>query len=139
MLTSRLGEGTEKSQYNVHRGLCATTEDVEDFDLDDVEEAAERIRGAISWIGLDTKYFLWSVIPSEAGQLCEITTTEDHSALVANLYGKTLTLGPGETRGYEFGLYFGTKELERLRSRVEALEDTIEVLLEQRGEAGEGA
>jgi len=31
------------------------------------------------------------------------------------------------------------EELERLRSRVEALEDTIEVLLEQRGEAGEGA
>ncbi|MCA9637608.1 MAG: membrane protein insertase YidC, partial [Myxococcales bacterium] len=115
IVRSRLGEGAEKSQYNVHRGLCATPEDVEDFDLDDVEEAAERIRGAISWIGLDTKYFLWSVIPSEAGQLCEITTTEDHSALVANLYGKTLTLGPGETRGYEFGLYFGTKELERLR------------------------
>jgi len=130
ILRSRLGEGTEQSQYNVHRGLCATTEDVEDFDLDDVEESAERIRGAISWAGLDTKYFLWAMIPSEAGQLCEITTNSAQDALVANLYSKTRTLSPGETRGYEYGLYFGTKELDRLRSHSVVggvnLEDAID-------------
>ncbi|MCA9657017.1 MAG: membrane protein insertase YidC [Myxococcales bacterium] len=130
MLTSRLGEGTEKSQYNVHRGLCATTEDVEDFDLDDVEESPEVIRGAVSWIGLDTKYFLWGVIPSEVAQRCEITTNETQDALVAELYAKGLSLSPGETRGYEFGLYFGTKELERLRSHSVVggvnLEDAID-------------
>jgi len=130
VLRSRLGEGSEKSQYNVHRGLCATSEDVEDFDIDDVEENAERIRGAISWAGLDTKYFLWAMIPSEAGQLCEITTNSALDVLVANLYSKARTLSPGETRGYEYGLYFGTKELERLTSHSVVggvnLEDAID-------------
>jgi len=130
ILRSRLGEPAESSQYNVHRGLCATTEDVEDFDIDDVEEGAERIRGAISWAGLDTKYFLWAMIPSEAGQLCEVTTNGALDMLIANLYSKSRTLSPGETRGYEYGLYFGTKELDLLRSHSVVggvnLEDAID-------------
>jgi YidC/Oxa1 family membrane protein insertase len=70
------------------------------------------------------------MIPSEAGQLCEITTNSAQDLLVANLYSKARTLSPGETRGYEYGLYFGTKELDRLRSHSVVggvnLEDAID-------------
>lgn len=130
VLRSRLGEGAEKSSYNVHRGLCATVDDVEEFDMGDVDEGAERIRGSIRWLGLDTKYFLSAIIPAELGQVCEIKATEDQSALLGSLYHKEITLGPGETRSYEYGLYYGTKELERLRDHSViggvSLEDAID-------------
>ncbi|HPG27325.1 MAG TPA: hypothetical protein PLW10_16950, partial [Myxococcota bacterium] len=48
-------------------------------------------------------------------------------------------LSPGRLGAGAAATAAQAEELERLRSRVEALEDTIEVLLEQRGEAGEGA
>jgi YidC/Oxa1 family membrane protein insertase len=130
ILRSRLGEGGEKSSYNVHRGLCANNDGVEDFDLGDVDENPERIRDGIRWLGLDTKYFLAAVIPAEFASVCEIRTNEDQSALIGNLYHKQVNLGPGETRSYEYGLYLGTKELERLRSNSVvggvSLEDAID-------------
>ncbi|MEZ4448586.1 MAG: membrane protein insertase YidC [Nannocystaceae bacterium] len=130
VLQSRLGEGAEKSSYNVHRGLCASTEDVEDFDMGDVDEHSERVRGSIRWMGLDTKYFLSAVIPAEYAETCEIRATRDQSALVGKLYHKAVRLDPGEARTYEYGVYLGTKELERLRTNSVvggvSLEDSID-------------
>jgi len=128
VIRTRLGEGAEKSQYNVHRGLCASVEEIEDFDLSDVEDGPGRIKGGIRWLGLDTKYFLTALIPSELGVSCEIRASEDQDALIGDLAAKTVNLGPGESRSYEYNLFMGTKELETLRSATpEAkLEDSID-------------
>jgi len=125
-LRSKMGEGAERSQYDVHRGLCATVEDFEDFDQSDVEDEPQRVKGGIRWAGVDSKYFLAAVIPGELGQTCEVRTSDDHDVLTTTVFAKGATLQPGETRSYEYGLYMGTKELERLRQLKASPEANLE-------------
>ncbi len=115
-LVNRLGEPQEKSQYDIHRGLCAIPDDVEEAEMGDVEEGPQRTRGGIQWLGLDSKYFLAAVIPEKKMRVCEIEASDDASMLIGSIRGKDVELEPGESRVYEFGLYFGVKELSYLEN-----------------------
>ncbi|MGB1015035.1 MAG: membrane protein insertase YidC, partial [Nannocystaceae bacterium] len=115
-LVNRLGEPQEKSQYDIHRGLCATSEDVEEAELDDLEDGPQRTRGGIQWLGLDSKYFLAAIVPDKAMRVCEVEASDDASMIVGSLRGKDIELEPGESKVYEFGLYFGIKELSYLEN-----------------------
>ncbi len=115
-IINRLAEPQEKSQYDIHRGLCATGDDVEEVELDDVEEGPQRTRGGIQWMGVDSKYFLAAIVPEKAMRVCEIESSDDASMLIGSLRGKDVELEPGESRVYEFGLYFGVKELSYLEN-----------------------
>lgn len=116
VIQNRFGRPEEESQYNVHRGLCAQPEDIEDVDFDDVSERPTSVRDQIQWVGLDSKYFLSAVIPSQPGQLCEIRASDDSTAMLASLRMPSVILEANESRTYDFGLYLGTKELERLEN-----------------------
>jgi len=115
-LLNRLGEPQEKSQYDIHRGLCATSEDVEEAELDDLEDGPQRTRGGIQWLGLDSKYFLAAIVPEKAMRVCEVEASDDASMIIGSLRGKDIELEPGESKIYEFGLYFGIKELSYLEN-----------------------
>ena len=127
---AKMGLGKERSQYDVHRGLCSTLEGLEDFDQGDVEDEVQRVKGGVRWAGVDSKYFLSALIPAELGTSCEIRSSEDHDALITTVFAKGVTLQPGESRAYEYGVYMGTKELERLRQITSVpdvnLEDAID-------------
>ena len=102
-LTSRMGLAAEQSRYDIHRALCRTPEDVEDFDFDDVEEEDEVIKGGVDWVALDSKYFLQALVPSERLSGCVASSDEAGSAMLE------ISLGPGEQKRYEFGIYVGAK------------------------------
>jgi YidC/Oxa1 family membrane protein insertase len=125
-----LGEPDESSRYNVHRALCRTSEDLEDFDIDDVEEAPERIKGGVQWVGLDSSYFLAAIVPDgEALTGCEVSADVANGGrnLLSNAaMGKKTTLAPGESHTYRFGLYLGAKEPERLRTFTPVPNSTLE-------------
>ncbi len=132
---NRLGEPTDTSRYNVHRGLCRTVEDMEDFDRDDVEEAPERIMGGdgfagVDWIGLDSNYFLAALVPDgEPFTACEVSAdmgSGGRPTLVNTGIGRKASLKPGESKSYRFGLYLGAKEPERLRSFAAVQTETLE-------------
>lgn len=112
---SAFGLGVENS-YDVHRGVCATADDWEAFTASDVKDSSSEVRGRIRWSALDSKYFAHAVVPAPgvAVQGCRIAQTSDGKALTATLAAEPITLAPGEAQQYVFGLYFGTKELERL-------------------------
>jgi YidC/Oxa1 family membrane protein insertase len=108
-LATRMGLG-ESSRYDVHRALCRTPEDVEDFDYDDVEDEGETetIKG-VDWLALDSKYFVQAVIAAERLAHCTVSSDEAGSLLINTGVGTQATLGPGEQKRYVFGLYVGAK------------------------------
>lgn len=109
-LTTRMGLGAESSRYDIHRALCRTPEDLEDFDHDDVEEEDERIKGGVDWFALDSKYFLHAVVPAERFSGCLIQSDESGTMLVNTGLGNAVTLGPGQQQRYVFALYLGAKK-----------------------------
>ena len=116
LLKSQYGLPKEASSYDVHRGLCATVDDVEEFDSSDVAEQSGTIRGQIRWAALDSKYFVSAVVPTHPVQMCEVKLSDDGAMLVSTIGSNAVILEPNESRTYEFGLYLGTKEMERLQS-----------------------
>ncbi|NVB37878.1 membrane protein insertase YidC [Pseudenhygromyxa sp. WMMC2535] len=107
-LRTRMGLGA-KSRYDIHRGLCRSTEDLEDFDAGDVEDEHEVVKGGLDWFALDSKYFLQAVVPGETFSGCEVSSDEDNLAMLNAGIGREVTLQPGEQKRYEFGIYLGAK------------------------------
>lgn len=115
-LQSAFGLGSGTSSYDVHRGVCATTDDWEAYTPSDVKDSSGEVRGRIRFSALDSKYFASAVVPTPEVQVqsCRVAQTSDGSAMTATLSVEPITLAAGEVHTYVFGLYFGTKELERL-------------------------
>ena len=108
-LGTRMGLGTASSRYDIHRGLCRTAEELEDFDHGDVEEDNETVKGGLQWFALDSKYFLQAVVPSEPFSGCVVSSDDTGTALKNAGIGREVTLQPNEQKRYEFGLYIGAK------------------------------
>jgi YidC/Oxa1 family membrane protein insertase len=116
-LTLRTQVGTAgEDRYDLARGLCRTTEDMEYEDKSDVEDDGPIRYSSIVWGGVDRKYFAALVVPVDGASECEIAEDKDAGTLVNTLEGDRVELGRGESRTYEVGLYFGPKELERLQA-----------------------
>lgn len=110
----RMGQPEESNRYDIHRALCRTDEEVEDFDKTDLDEAPEKVQSAIKWIGLDSKYFAQLIVPQDGFVLCEASMPTDASYLSVAGDLNAVTLGAGESRTYTVGLFLGAKEKERL-------------------------
>ncbi len=115
LLRTHFGIGKEASSYDVHRGLCATSDDVEEFAASDVTSQSQAVRGQIRWAALDSKYFVSAVVPTHPVLHCEISQSEDGLMMAATIAANTALLEPSESRSYEFGLYMGTKDMALLR------------------------
>ncbi len=128
---ARVGLSGEESRYNLKRGLCRTEEDFEYEDNSDVEDGPITYSAdPVHWAGVDNKYFGTLVVPVEPFASCEMKQSEDGGFLIGSLSSSTATLGPGETKRYELGLFIGAKELERLQAFA-AVEPANEVHLEE--------
>lgn len=123
------GLAKEESSYDIHRGLCATGEDdLEEFAQGDVGETPGRSQGTIRWAGLDSKYFLQALVPEHTVKSCEVGLND--GVMVNTIGSDRVELEPNEARTYNFGVYFGTKEVERLERYAvvpgKHLEDAVE-------------
>lgn len=107
--------GVADSQYDVSRGLCNTAEDLEEEDASNVEDGPIQYPGPVRWSGADNKYFGLFMVPTQPAANCEIKLGEGNF-VVNRLSGAVVTLQPGESQTYEFGLFIGAKELERLQA-----------------------
>ncbi len=106
--------GVSDSRYDIRRGICRTAEDVEDEDQSDVDEGPVRHGPGISWVGVDGKYFTTLIVPDTPGHECEVSQTDDGTAMETRLTTAAVEIGTKETSTYVFGLYIGPKELDRL-------------------------
>jgi YidC/Oxa1 family membrane protein insertase len=108
-LGTRMGLSPDSSRYDIHRALCRTPEEMEDFDFDDVEDENETIKGGLDWWAVDSKYFVQAVVPGERMSGCVVSSDEAGLAIINTAIGREITLGPGEQKRYEFGIFIGAK------------------------------
>ena len=112
---TRIGLG-EESRYDIQRGLCRLPDGLEYEDRGDVEDEAATYRGMVKWGGVDRKYFGTLIVPEQPFAECLIELSGNQSFLENDLRSELVTLEPGETKDYMFGLFIGPKELERLQA-----------------------
>lgn len=130
-VSSRVGLTGEESRYNLKRGMCRTTDDFEYEDSGDLEDGPISYGSfPVSWGGVDNKYFGTLLVPSEPFGNCELTRSDDGSFLVGDLSSNLATLGPGEVKRYELGVFVGAKELELLQD-FSAMSPAADVHLEE--------
>jgi YidC/Oxa1 family membrane protein insertase len=108
-LITRMGLAAEESRYDIHRALCRSPEDLEDFDFDDVEDGETETVKAVDWIALDSKYFVQAAVPAERLSSCTVTADEAGTAMLNTATATEIALQPGEQKRYVFGLYLGAK------------------------------
>lgn len=108
-LSTRMGLAAEKSRYDIHRGMCRSPDDLEEFDYDDVEDETEKVKGGVDWIALDSKYFAQAVVPRERLSGCVVSSDDAGTMMIIRGVGREIDLGPGETARYEFGVFVGAK------------------------------
>lgn len=108
--------GVVDSRYDIARGLCRTGEDLEYEDASDVEDGPIHYTGPITWGGVDNKYFGFFVIATQPATDCEIRLAEGGGFVQNRISGAVTSLEPGASQTYEYGLYLGAKELERLQA-----------------------
>lgn len=111
-VSTRVGVGD--SQYDVSRGLCRAADDLETEDKGDVEDGPIHYAGPIRWGGVDNKYFGLYVVPGQPGADCDIRLAETGGYLVDRVSSPVTSLDPGASQSYEFSIFVGAKELERL-------------------------
>jgi YidC/Oxa1 family membrane protein insertase len=107
--------GVTDSQYDISRGLCNTAEDLEEEDASDVEDGPIHYSGPVQWAGADNKYFGLFMVPTQPAADCEIRLGEGNF-VVNRLSAGVVTLQAGESQTYEYGLFIGAKELDKLKS-----------------------
>ncbi len=129
-LRTRVGISGEESRYNIKRGLCRTTEDLEEEDNNDVEDGVLGFKDPVQWAGVDNKYFGSLVVPTETFADCDMSLSDDGGFLVGRMGSSVATLASGERKTYEMGLFIGAKELELLQA-FDAVETGAEIHLEE--------
>jgi YidC/Oxa1 family membrane protein insertase len=110
----RMGQSEEESRYDIHRVMCETADDTEDFDKSDLEDGEEVVKGGVRWVAADSKYFAHILAPKEQFGRCEAAMPDNGAYLAVKGIMGQVTLGPGETKRYAFELYTGAKEADRL-------------------------
>jgi YidC/Oxa1 family membrane protein insertase len=115
-LRNRLGQAAESSRYDIHRALCRTAEDLEEYEADDVEEGPQRVPTGVRWIGVTSQYFAHLVVPTEGEYGCEAAQSSDGQFLLASLLGNSQRLEPRESSQHRFAMYMGAKNQDRLEN-----------------------
>lgn len=129
-LGSRLGEGEDKSRYDIHRALCGLVDDVEKSDIGDTDPEKSLLScgsnngfgavvthsGPVQWTAVDSNYFTHAIALEDGATSCEVSSTEDGRYLTNKLVAAKTTLGPGESRTYTYGMFIGAKEIDQLES-----------------------
>jgi YidC/Oxa1 family membrane protein insertase len=113
---NRMGQEAESSRYNIHRALCQTADDLEEYDDGDLEDGPQRIATGVTWTALTSQYFGHVLVPTTDGYGCEASRSSDGQFLFATLIAPAEKLGPGETSHQHFGMYMGAKNQHRLEN-----------------------
>lgn len=106
----------ETSRYNIHRALCKTGDDLEEYELDDLEEGSERVSGGVRWTALTSQYFGLILVPMEGAESCRVDSDQSSGALTNVAVMPAARVRPGETTTYGFAMYLGAKHQDQLQN-----------------------
>jgi len=119
LVTGKVG----KDDTGYHSGpLVSVKNKVIRPDDDDKDESGE---SAPQWIGMEDKYFLAAVIPSQKAPLNWKTHTAGTTKGVVAVESP-LSIAPGASASFNYGIFAGPKEYDLLLAQKNGIEEAIE-------------
>ncbi len=121
-LTNYLNKDGAKYGFEGVSGLVDGS--VKEIKVDDIKD--ERvIQGEIGWIGIETIYFMNSIVPGEK-KIAAMEIDEKNETIVENSYVEPpRKIEPGSAAVYEYDVFFGPKSLKLLNEMNNGLERAI--------------
>lgn len=81
--------------------------------------------GEIKWIGLETIYFINSIVPKEAKHAGMILSQENNKIVYNSYLDPEVKIAKGTQKSYEYDIYFGPKSLKLLSQMNNGLDKAI--------------
>ena len=111
---------------NVTEGICLIDDDVEREEVGDIEEDKPSFSGAITWGGVDDRYFLFAAIPRK-GSLTEChMELKDDDFLQTTLSSEKFQLDPNGELTFSFSLFLGPKDMDFMEDYEVKLDKSVD-------------
>ena len=119
------GKYTRFSNFSRPASLVDGDLEVED-DIDDLKEGLVRRPGAVSWFGVDSRYFLTAMVPEQQGwgQITAALLGEDLGGVF--LVADGVTIPPGESHELSLWMYAGPKGSKKLEELGHDLDKSVQ-------------
>lgn len=105
-----------KESRFVFEGPCAFKDRrLEEVKLDDIEET-NKISGGLSWIAIQTRYFMTAVIPEQTDDAAMLLDYSDDGILKAQYRSSPVTVSPQTMTAYRYKIYMGPKDIGTLQA-----------------------
>lgn len=88
---------------------------LETVDVDDIPETP-RLEGEISWISIQDRYFISSLIPKTRKDAGMILSADDAGLVKTSYLEPSLTLTPGQQQTFRYQIFMGPKSVSLLKS-----------------------
>jgi len=97
---------------DTERELYSAMEEIQTFD------------GVLKWGGINTRYFMWSVVPEKAAERCVMEKSK--GLLTTRLTWDDFSIAPGATHTYKQQLFAGVKDLDVLSAVGSDLSESVD-------------
>ncbi len=108
-----------------YRGICATSEELESYNIDDTEEGPARATQPSFWAGLDKQYFVVAAtLGKEQTGNCEVRSENEKITVAFDLGSEGVASGLSVRKS--FSLYLGPKREDKLTEIDPHLAEAVE-------------
>ncbi|HIJ54690.1 MAG TPA: membrane protein insertase YidC [Deltaproteobacteria bacterium] len=92
------------------------------------KEIAEKslLTGNLKWMAIQDRYFISSIIPNTPGQASMKLFLDQNNVLRADYVQAATTIHPGTQQAFEYGLFFGPKNVKIMRSVGKDLDKAVD-------------
>jgi YidC/Oxa1 family membrane protein insertase len=115
---------SDKSVYGFTGPSALINGKLEQIDIDDIEDK-DTFDGDISWIAIQDRYFMSSIIPKEPIAASMRLALEDEKFIINSYLQPQTTFHPGTQQTFDFDLFQGPKSMKLLRSYNNNLDKAI--------------
>ncbi len=117
----------KKSRFELNSVVTSTDGKFSVEPVKDVAEKSKKYSGVVDWTGYADKYFLSAVLAKDKGIASVEVTKSNGQYLESVMTSAPLSIGPGQTAGVSYRLFFGPKEVDILKAQGSGLEKALDL------------
>jgi len=101
-------------------------DEVKTDDIDDIIEKPVIYTSGINWTGFETKYFMSSIVVLNSDEISKLVISKKNNYVSNEIFLNQLTLAPSQSKNFKFKLYFGPKDVNKLKAAGHNLEYVVD-------------
>ena len=116
---------TQTTRFGFEGPSALIDKGVEEVPVDEIAEKSV-LSGTLKWMAVQDRYFISSIIPNTPVQASMKLFLDPTSILKADYIQPVTTIHPGTQQTYEYGLFFGPKNVRIMRSVGKELDQAVD-------------